>query len=112
MKMGLIVVAVALGFLMPSCQKSKIEDRYFSSELPSNLSKQERLIVMNSLSSKEFKRESVSSLCLFGEIDFSKTFIEYVDGDTRKPILNFLLTGQKSTTALFQVVPIPSNFNV
>lgn len=87
--MGLIVVAVALGFLIPSCQKSKIEDRYFSSVLPSNLSKQERLIVMNFLSSKEFKRESVSSLCLYGEIDFSKTFIEYVDGDTRKPILNF-----------------------
>jgi len=39
MKMGLVVVAVALGFLIQSCQKSTMEDSYLSRELPSHLNK-------------------------------------------------------------------------
>lgn len=100
MKVGLVGIAVALGCLMLSCQKSKMEDSYLSRVLPSHLSKQERLIIKNFLNSKEFKRESDSALRLYGKIDFSKISIEYVDGDRRKPILNLLLTGEKSTTAL------------
>jgi hypothetical protein len=110
MKVGLVGIAVALGFLMLSCQKSTMEDSYLSRVLPSHLSKQERSIIKNFLNSKEFKRESDSALRLYGKIDFSKISIEYVDGDRRKPILNLLLTGEKPTTALLQVVPIPSNF--
>jgi hypothetical protein len=67
--------------------------------------------VQKFIASNEFNREKTKSLKAYGEIDFSKTTIDYVEGQKTKPIINLSFVNSTDVTALLQVVPIPEKFD-
>lgn len=95
-----------------SCQKdSNSEKAKEKINLSSKLSQVEKDMVISFINSKEFKRETETSLSKFGKIDFLKTTIEYVEGNKQKPILNFSYFNGNFESALLQVVSIPDKFD-
>lgn len=109
----LTVLAVALTALtvtLFSCQKNNSDISDEEIALPSKFSNVEKSLVQKFVLSTEFNREKTKSLTAYGSVDFTKTTIEYVDGNKSKPIINLTFVNGKVVTALLQIVPIPEKF--
>jgi hypothetical protein len=107
---SLLFLSIVTLFVFYACKKNSQQPSETNSEasIPEKFSQIEKQTISDFLKSTEYGRISGTVTKDFGSLDLNNSFIEYLAGDSKKPIYNFVFSSYGIKKSIIQVIPIPA----